>query len=417
MTTSLHVPTYSLTERDRRWALAREIMDAEELDALIAYGEHECADLAPFSPDTYFTNDRPGAIVIFCRDEDPVVLVWSTLPIQDHIEARKRGDELWIAPRDIRVGKNAPGVIEVLREHHLENATVGVLGLDPYPPFHVVPIMPYALWQQVLAELPGVTFKQVGLSYMFGTICQSEEELEAVRYSAAAGDAMAKAMVEITRSGVSEAEIYAAGMSAAFRLGAAAPDMLLWSGPGFISWGPPAWSYRPQAPRLVEDGDVVLAEVFCRFGMKETQHQVAIAVGDVHPDVLAAAQIARAAYEAGLKAARPGNSFGDLAEAMLAVLSAADAWNMHPMVHTLNPMGPVCGFGGGLRRVPEAQEYGRLFELPTMGGELPLAPGMTIAFEPNAIVNGRAVNIGGTVIIGDSEPIELNPYTARLIHV
>ncbi|MDI2127047.1 M24 family metallopeptidase [Yinghuangia seranimata] len=414
--TLLHVPSYSRAERDRRWALARDLMEAEGVDALIAYGEHECADLAPFAPDVYFTNDRPGSIVVFCRDRDPIQLTWATLAVQDHIEARRRGDELWIEPHNIRVAKHAAGVVEVLREHHLEQAAVGVLGLDPYPPFHVNPIMPHVLWSGVLAELPAVTFKPVGLGYLFATICQSDEELAVIRYSAAAGDAMARAMLEATAPGVNEADIYAAGMAAAFRLGAAAPDMLLSSGPGFISWGPPAWSYRPQAPRVIEEGDIVLAEVFCRFGMKETQHQVAIAVGEPHPDILAAAGIARAAYDAGLKAARPGNTFGDIVEAMQEPLTQADSWNIHPLVHTLNPMGPVGGFGAGLRRVPEARDYGRLFELPTMGAELPLAPGMTFAFEPNAVVGGRAVNIGGTVVIGEDDPTELNPFTARLLH-
>ncbi|MCG5214742.1 M24 family metallopeptidase [Streptosporangium soli] len=411
----MDIPTYSLAERDRRWALAREIMDAEGVQALIVYGEHECADLAPFAPDVYFTNDRPGAIVIFCRDADPIELTWSTLPIADHIQAGRRGERRWIAPRDIRVAKHATGVVEVLREHRLESAAVGVLGLDPYPPFHINPIMPHGLWSQVLAELPEVSFRPVGLSYLFATICQSEEELAVIRHSAATGDAMAQAMLETARPGVSEAEVYAAGMAAAFRRGLAAPGMLLSSGPGFVSWGPPAWSYRPQAPRVIEDGDVVMAEVFCRFGMKETQHQVAIAVGDPHPDIERGAEVARASYAAGLAAARPGNTFGDLVEAMRAPLLAADAWNVHPLVHTLNPMGPVCGFGEGLRRLPEAEGYGRLFEVPTMGGELPLAPGMTFAFEPNAVIGGRLANLGGTVVIGQDDPIELNPFTAHLL--
>lgn len=415
------VPGYSLAERDRRWALARELMAAEGVEALIVYGEHECADLAPFAPDTYFSNDRPGSFLVFCRDADPVQLVWSNMTVQDHIEARRRGDELWIEPGNIRAGsviqagKNAAGIIEVLREHGLDKAVIGVLGLDIFPPFHLNPPIPYLLWNQVRTELPEATFKPVGHSFLFATICLSDEELAVLRYSAAAGDAMAEAMLKAAAPGVSEADLYADGMAAGFRLGCAAPDMLLWSGPGFVAWGPPAWSYRPQAPRVLEDGDVVLAEVFCRFGMKETQHQVAIALGDVHPDVEAAAAIARGAYEAGMAAANVGNTFGDVAAAMLGVLTEADAWNIHPMVHTLNPYGPVGGFGSGLRRVPEAAQYGRLFELPTIGGELPLAPGMSFSFEPNAVVGGRAVNLGGTVVIGDDGPIELNPLTAQLL--
>jgi len=69
------VPTYSLAERDRRWALARELMAAEGVDALIVYGEREMVQPAPYAHDAYFTNDRPGTIVIFARDADPIVLV------------------------------------------------------------------------------------------------------------------------------------------------------------------------------------------------------------------------------------------------------------------------------------------------------------------------------------------------------
>jgi hypothetical protein len=34
----MEVPSYSLAERDRRWALARQITAAENVQALIAYG-------------------------------------------------------------------------------------------------------------------------------------------------------------------------------------------------------------------------------------------------------------------------------------------------------------------------------------------------------------------------------------------
>jgi Xaa-Pro aminopeptidase len=419
------VPGYSLAERDRRWTLARELMAAEEVEALVCYGEHECVEVAPFAPDAYFSNDRPGTIVIFCQNADPVQLHWSNQSIATHLEAAGRGTPMWIAPENIRAGsvfqpgRNAAGVVEVLREHHLEHAAVGVLGLDIVPPWHLNPIMPHALWREVLDQLPGVTFKPVGQSFMFATICLSEEEQAALQYSAAVGEEMARAMTEATAPGVSEAEVYAAGMAAAFRRGCQAPNMLLWSGPGFVAWGPPTWGYRPEPPRTLTEGDVLLAEVFNRFGMKETQHQVAITIGEVHPDIETAAVIARASYQAGLKAARVGNTFGDLVQAMLAPVKDAGSWHIHPLVHALNPFGPVCGFGGpgGLDQLPGARRYGRLFELPTVGAELPLAPGMSWSFEPSAVVGGRAVNLGGTVIIGEDDPIELSPLTAQLLRV
>lgn len=408
-------PSYSLVERDRRWAMAREVMRELQLDALLVYGEHECAPLAPFAPDVYFSNDRPGSIVVFVRDEKPVQLVWSPMSIGDHIEARKRGDQVWFEPARIRVGKDTPHVAALLQEYALTRGRVGVLGLEPYPPFHILPVLPHALYAPLTEQFPDATFVPAWLPLLRKMICNSDEELAVVRHAAGIGDEMARAMREATRPGVSEAAIFATGMHEAFVRGAQAPHMLLSSGPGFVSWGPLAWSYRPQAPRTVERGDVVMAEVFVSFGMKETQHQVSIAVGDIHPDVQRAADVAGHAYEAGLALLRPGRTFGDVAQAMLDIVEGVGGWNVHPMVHSINPYGPVCGFGAGLAKLPQAGDYDGLGAVPNIGFELPLAPGMTFALEPNCVINGRVANLGGTVIVDESGPIELNPLTNRLL--
>lgn len=365
------VPRYSLAERDRRWAIAQDLMRAEGVDALLVFGEHECAPVAPFAPDVYFTNDRPGSIVMFfAGEEEPTQLAWSPMSIQDNIEARKRGDALWIAPASIRVGKDPAHVARLLTEHGLQRGTVGVIGLEPYPPWHIVPVLPHALYAPLTEQFPQATFKPVWFSLLRRIIRNSEEELALVRHVAAIGDAMAQAMLEASRPGVSEAEVFTAGMAEGLRRGA---------------------------------------------HTRHSQHQVAIAVGEVHPDIEEAAKVARACYDIGLSLLRPGHTFGEVADAMVRTLKGATGWNVHPMVHSINPYGPVCGFGWGLRAYGPAQDYGELGEVPTIGGELPLAPGMTFAFEPSCVINGRMVNIGGTVIVSEDDPLELNPLTAQLL--
>lgn len=56
-----------------------------------------------------------------------------------------------------------------------------------------------------------------------------------MRFSAAAGDAMALAMQEAAVPWVSEAEIYAAGLAAACRRGASASQISIRTGPGFAA--------------------------------------------------------------------------------------------------------------------------------------------------------------------------------------
>jgi len=409
------IPTLSLAERDRRWQLARDLMRVERVDALIVYGEHEMVQPAPHALDAYFTNDRPGTIVIFARDADPIVLVGTPMTISDHIEARRRGDEVWIRPENMRVARHPQGVLEVLRQHDLESSDIGVLGMDPVPPWHFVPIMPHALLAAVTQGLPQATFRGVYRPFLIRAAAQSKEEQAVLAHAAKIGDAMAAAMLAAAKPGVVETEVYAAGMAEAFRRGSIAPPMIFQAGQGTISWGQPAWAYRPQKPRVIEDGDIILAEVFAYSGMKETQHQVAIAVGDVHPDAERAEHIARASYDAGLESLRPGNAFGDVVNAMRAPLDEAGGWNVHPLVHSINPYGPVCGWGAGLRAQPYASEYGLITDIPTVGTELPLLPGMSFVFEPNCVIGHHTINIGGTVIVGNDEPIELNPFTARLL--
>ena len=70
----------------------------------------------------------------------------------------------------------------------------------------------------------------------------SQEEIAVVRYSAGIGDVMAQAMAEAARPGVSEVEVYAAGMAAAHLRGTVVPGMHFWSGPVPTASGPPQWA-------------------------------------------------------------------------------------------------------------------------------------------------------------------------------
>jgi len=69
---------------------------------------------------------------------------------------------------------------------------------------------------------------------------------------------------------------------------------------------------------VIEDGDIVTGEIFSLLGMLETQHEPTIAVGKAHPDYERAAEVARAASDAGLEALRPGSLIGEVVAAKLA---------------------------------------------------------------------------------------------------
>lgn len=414
-TLQFDVPTLSLAERDRRWNLARAFMEREDLEALIVFGEHEDAGAAPFSFDAWFTNDRAGMTVIFSRAGELTAFVPMSTYINTHLAESRRGNVSWFSPAQIRVGQQSGDIAKVLNERGLTKGAIGVLGLEPYIPWLTEGIVPYRLWNSILEQFPNVEFKPVEAKLALLMMPLSAEEVAVVRHSASIGDAMARAMVDAARPGVSEAEVFKAGMAAAHERGTTVPWIHFWTGPEPTGFSPAQWAYRPQTPRILEKGDLIATEVFCKSGMLQTQHQVMIAIGEVHEDYERAASIARACYDAGLRMLQAKTPFGIVAEAMLKPLEDAGGWVRGPQIHGLNPYGSMCRFPGDLSQIPGADKYPYVEGRATELGDMPLAPGMTFAFEPSCGFGSRLVTMGGTVIVGEDGPIELNPYTAQLL--
>lgn len=411
------VPTYTQNEKIRRWNIANRIMEEEGLDLLIIYGDREGAFPASFAPDVYFTNERPGAIVIFPKNGEPISVVSLITVVEDHIQANRTYSNGWVRPENMYVGKMGANVVEIIEDKNLTKSSIGTIGLEPYPPFYFDGAMPFNTWQYILEDLPEATFTSVDSKFIEYTAVKSDEEISVLKWSANTGEKMCDAMLKATRPGVRENEIYAAAIAACAENVGYTTELLMGSGPEFVGWGPPTWTFRPEEPRIIQEGDVVLAEVFSSFGMLETQHQPAIAVGKVHSDFEKAAGIARKSYEEGLKVLYDGVTFGEVVEAMRQpMLKIKDSWSVHPLIHSINPFGLI-GAGPGLPQLPEISYYGKVLPIPDVGLDTVLRKGMVFAFEPNCAIGNRLINLGGTVIVGDNEGIELNKNSTQLMRV
>lgn len=418
MKTKLNIPApLTLKERDRRWQIARTIMANNGLDTLIIYGDRESAAPAPFCIDHYFTNDRLGSVVVFYKDKSPVVITFAPMMIADHMQAELRGDQQWIAPEQIYVGKTGENIGRMLKEIGLpENPKIGIIGLEPYPPFYFDGALPHRTWKGIMEAFPKAELKPVFLDFFKLAAPKSEEELALVKYAAMIGEAMSEAMRMTVKPGVSEAEIAAAITSTCISMGGFTAEILMGSGPEYMGWGPPAWQYRSQAPRIIREGDIVLSEIFALYGMYETQHQAAVAVGEIHPDLERAAQVARECYELGVASLKAGTTFGEVVDCMEKPLLDSKGWHVHPLIHSINPYGPI-GFGTapGIEILPQAKRYGNVGRLPNPGRDIVLQSGMTFAFEPNCAFGKHLVNLGGTVVVGENGGIELNHNATHLM--
>ena len=411
-------PGYSLAERDRRFALARALMDAHGLDALLVAGERGQGQGAPIiAPDTYFTNDRPGATVIIPRVGDPVAFVWSAQVVAAHAQGERRNEGSWVPAANMHVGRTPERMMQVMKAMGLESAPLGVIGLEPAGPGGDC-FISHLGWKGIQAAFPNAQFTPVWRDFAERMLVKSGEEIAALRQACDAGERMCEAMMAVARPGVSEGELYGAAMAASFAAGANSSWIILQTGPDNTCWGPPNWTFRPIRPRIVEEGDVIMAELFPSYGMVEAQQQIAIAVGKVHPDFERAATVARRAYDAGLKALVPGATFGELADAMVAPVRAAGGWYLTPQVHSLNPITVMVSTAAyGVDAMADAANYPKIEIRPERDRDMVLRPGMTFAFEPNCHLGHRRMNIGGTVLLTEHGAEELNVLANELQHV
>jgi len=405
-------PTLSLNERDRRWKRVRELMEARGLECLVVAGfkGREPAE-------SYFSNEYSEGAVVFPAEGEPVCLCWTNSRVTRHWENVLRGEAAWI--EDVRDGSTGPDIVAALREKGYDRASIGVVGLESREPGEPEGYIPYKTWSYVLEHLPGARFVDISQAFAELALVKSEEELTLVRYSAQAGEAACEAMLRTTRPGIAESEIYAAVMNAIFAHGANAryPTLLLHSGPENLSWGPPMWLHRAQAPRVVQEGDLVQAEIFPCYGGMETQQQMSIATKPVHPAIAECAGVARRSYEAGLKALRPGQAFRKVVEAMSAPILEAGLWTLTPLIHSMNPSSWVGGSGVGgtqLReQVPGLKNAGRRVS-QVQQEDLIIKPGMVFELEPNACRGKHRVITGGTVVVSDDGAEELNKLATAM---
>src|SRR6185503_8999362 len=128
-------------------------------------------------------------------------------------------------------------------------------------------------------DLQGFEFKDISDEFSHLMLVKSAEELAQVRYACKAAEAGCRAMADASRVGVDEATLYAEAVRAmfGFGIGLRYPNIVMNSGPHTLSWGPPRWTTRGEAPRSMKRGDLMHAELMPMCGNQEVQVQMTVA--------------------------------------------------------------------------------------------------------------------------------------------
>ncbi|HVA14252.1 MAG TPA: M24 family metallopeptidase [Stellaceae bacterium] len=400
-------PVLSFAERDRRWARVRGLMRERGLDGLLIAG-FRTREMY----ESYVSDDYNEGCVVFPLEGDPVVVTWAHLRVLRARYSAERGHRLWV--EDYRVATTGTAVAEIVAEKHLDDGKLGVVGLTSQAPTEIYGGIPATFWAQFVAALPDAGFEDISEEFSHLMLVKGDEEMAQVRYAAAAAEAACRAIAEVAAPGVGEEVVMAEATAAMLRFGIGLryPMIVMNSGPHTLSWGPPRWTTRGEAPRILERGDLMHSELMPMCGNQEVQVQMTVALDPLDDTNQLCERVARECYDAGVKTMRPGIKFSDLVAAMEEPLKSPGCWSYTPLVHSVGPH-----FLSGRSKVNPI-DLGVRFQGAPGGRERDavLQPGMVFAFEPNACRGEHRVNLGGTVIVTATGCEELNHIPTTVTH-
>ncbi len=402
-------PSLSFAERDRRWAAVRALMREHEVECLLVAGFRSREMY-----ESYICDDYNEGCTIMPLEGDPVVLTWANLRVLRDYASRDAGNPFWVD--DYRVAITGGQAAEVVREKGLGSGKLGVVGLTSMAPTEMHGAIPAGWWNEFTEALPGLKYVDLSEEFSFLMLVKSPEELGLIRYAAAAAEAACGVMRQVVEPGVDEALVIAEATREMLRFGIGLryPNIVMNSGAATLSWGPPRWTTRCEAPRILKRGELLQAELMPMCGNQEIQVQMTVALDPIDDVSQKCERVAREAYDVGLKTIRPGIQFSDLVQAMAEPLKVAGCWAYTPLLHSISPH-----FLMGRTAVnQENLDLGVRFVGP--GGfrnrQTVIKPGMVFAFEPNACIDHHRVNLGGTIIVTESGCEELNAIPTRVTH-
>jgi len=294
------VPTFSIDERDRRWACLREEMKRGGFDTLISLPNEGHWD--QFGADTRYITQIGGT-----QTE-----VGAVLPLEGDVTAIVRGaNEIewwglaqdWV--KDIRPSRRSYGEPVIARLKELRAECVGVIGLSGLvrAPEGVVP---WGTFEKIRAALPKVNFGNATDLVQNVRAVKSAEEISFIEKAAEIIGKALDVLVERAQIGVRENELIADMLREIVFQGGEPITMLL-----FGSGGPEVpWAQRVFTNRQLKAGDLINTEVEGKYAGYIAQALQPISLGPKPKeldDIFAATKVI---FERMLKFIKPGVTFG-----------------------------------------------------------------------------------------------------------
>jgi len=373
------IPSFSLAERDRRYALIRKEMAAQKIDVLVlpasvARWEQTLADSRYVTQIGGFGTE---SLAVFPMAGEVTAYLFNRAGFW-------KKHQNWVA--DLRDGHNhwAENVKERLTELGFSRGRIGISGLagltrspDGIVPHATVEGIRQAFPQAEIVNATDLMRDVRGI--------KSEEELAAIARSASIAEAMV-ASVATLRPGATERDAFARMTAVQVEQGGDLPSMLLLgSGPG-IRGG----NFVPTMRKLAS-GDLVTGEVEGRYAGYSAQVVRPILLGRATPDYRAVLDVSIACLEEVIASLKAGSTLGSvikLFDDSVARHGKGACTGSHPLMHAR-------GLGDEYPAVLKPKDIEKQ-------GDIRLAAGMVFVVKPRiARQDGITAQFGDTVVVGE----------------
>jgi Xaa-Pro aminopeptidase len=374
------IPTFSLSERERRWSLAREQMKNAGFDALICLPTQSHWD--QFGADARYLTQIGGF-------QTEVAVVF---PSAGEVTAVVRGPneidwwglaQEWV--KDIRPSRRSYGdpVIQRLKEIRAERVgVVGLKGLVRAPEG----VVPWGVFEKIRAALPQVRFENGTDLMQEVRSVKSGEEIAFVERAAEIISKAIDALVAMAKPGVPENYLLAEMLKEIVKQGGEPITMLL-----FGAGGPEVpWAQRVITTRPLKTGDLINTEVEAKYGGYIAQALQPISLGPRPKDLEKIFDTTKIIFEKMLKLLKPGVTFGEVAAFYQDEVKRAGYEPDGALMHGRGLGEDAPMLWGAVREFPESKDKlrrGHVFILKPAArrGEMrdSIRAGDTVAIEPS----------------------------------
>jgi Xaa-Pro aminopeptidase len=290
----------TLSERDRRWALARDAMDKWGLDCLfvVGRGQNENGNCRWLD-----NGDFSERCVVFPRKGKPVIIWamanWSRWYLENSWEGC---DYL---PHN---GKPSLAGAQAIIDLGYAKGTIGIVGLGNtgLNPEGTIPWLTYETFK---AELPEAKFEDASDILVPLRMIKSGEELAMIEKAAELSNVEIDALLRHARAGVREsdlaAEITYASLKAGNELGRDHWFIMCAGRTGYPV-------NRRATDRLIGHGEMIMTGHYTRFGGYWSHPHMAVALGPMDDEYKAMRDAVYEATQVALDLLKPGTLWSDL---------------------------------------------------------------------------------------------------------